>query len=146
MSAGSIVAALPPVAMFFLMQKALYRGTHPGRCEVMKPMDRTYRIDDGRQTLVSRRREGTVCPRWSTGAPPLPQGRRPSHTVQAAHVIGCDGRHAGCKPRSKSICPEASAQLSRPAGIDRAGQRTARHCCPSSVSTSVPQNGSDLTC
>ena len=56
-SAGSIIAALPPVLMFFLMQKHFIAGLTLRSCEVMKH----WRLDTDNQTLVLSSLDNSDC-------------------------------------------------------------------------------------
>jgi alpha-galactosidase len=100
MSAGSIVAALPPVAMFFPDAEALHRRSDAGRREVIE----VWRLDDARQTLVAAS--------WDRGLPeilywgaPLPEDEDLEALAGATRIDVTGGMMDTVAPMS--ICPEA---------------------------------------
>ncbi len=78
-------------------------------------MNRTYRLDDGRQTLVSGGPTTTGCQRSSIGARPCPTGED-LDTLHAAHAIDVTGGMLDENP-DLSICPEATRSFPGQPGL-----------------------------
>ena len=100
-SAGAIVAALPPVAMFFLMQRHFIAGLTLGRCEMI----RTWRLDGPRQTLALGSRNDRL-PRVIYWGPRLPDDED-MDVIYDAHKIDVTGGMLDANPEL-TICPESS--------------------------------------